>query len=403
MARGVMVTENRKYSHCLSRRDVLVGSGAAALSAFGMPKLAQANAPASRVAIARCRSYNDDLAGKLSTLFDQVGGLRKLVGGKTVAIKLNLTGNLKRWPLLPEFPYRTHPETVAATVHLMAKAGAKRVRLLESFFPAQQDMSLWARYGLDIQAINNMGTKVEWENVQNLGKGSKYVRVKVPWGGYMYPAYHLNHSFVDCDVYASMSLLKNHWIAGVTMSLKNNFGNTPCSLYGGDCGPSGNENPTKERGEVCHSGTTKAPSGVDAELHPDSPRDPGYRVPRIAVDQVGIRPIDLAIVDGVDTIRGGEGTWIKGVERMQPGVILVGRNPVCVDAVGMAIMGYDPKSDRGTGPFVRGDNSLKLAEAVGIGTTDLNRIEVVGLSIAQAKYDFGPGPVGKTFFTDRKI
>ena len=33
-----------------------------------------------------------------------------------------------------------------------------------------------------------------------------------------------------------MSKLKNHWIAGVTMSLKNNFGITPCSLYGGDCG-----------------------------------------------------------------------------------------------------------------------------------------------------------------------
>ena len=43
-----------------------------------------------------------------------------------------------------------------------------------------------------------------------------------------------------------------------------------------------------------------------AELHPDSPRDPGYRVPRILVDQIGIRPVDLAIVDGVETVRGGE-------------------------------------------------------------------------------------------------
>jgi hypothetical protein len=180
------------------------------------------------------------------------------------------------------------------------------------------------------------------------------------------------------------------------MSLKNNFGNTPCSLYGGDCGPSGNERPTQERGKVLHEGTVKAPSGVDAELHPDSPRDPGYRVPRIAVDQVGIRPIDLAIVDGVETVRGGEGPWLPGLERMTPGVILVGRNPICVDAVGMAVMGYSPQADRGSGPFIRGDNSLKLAEAVGIGTTDLNRIEVVGVSIKDAKIDFGPGAVGKT-------
>ena len=110
---------------------------------------------------------------------------------------------------------------------------------------------------------------------------------------------------------------------------------------------------------------------------------------------MGIRPIDLAIVDGVETIRGGEGAWIKGIEMMKPGVIFAGRNPICVDAVGMAIMGYDPRADRGSAPFVRGDNSLKMAEAVGLGTTDLKRIEVAGLSIAQARIDFGPGPVGK--------
>ena len=45
--------------------------------------------------------------------------------------------------------------------------------------------------------------------------------------------------------------------------------------------------------------------------------------------------------------------------------------------------------------FIRGDNTLKLAEAVGIGTSDLNRIEVVGLSIKEARIDFGPGAVGK--------
>jgi hypothetical protein len=38
---------------------------------------------------------------------------------------------------------------------------------------------------------------------------------------------------------------------------------------------------------------------------------------------------------------------------------------------------------------------LKLAEAVGIGTTDLKRIEVVGVSVSDAQIDFGPGAVGK--------
>jgi uncharacterized protein (DUF362 family) len=380
----------------LTRRDLLA-TGAGAVAALTLPAIAQASAPSSPVSIVRCRNYRD-FPAQLSTAFDQIGGISKLVRGKTVALKINLTGNPKNWPLTPDLPYRSDPKTVADTVHLLAKAGAKRVRIIESFFPATQDLSLWARYGLDVNAIDNLGTKVEWENTQNLGSYKSYVRLKVPWGGYMYPAYYVNRTFTDCDVYASLSKLKNHWFGGVTMSLKNNFGNTPCALYGGDCGPNGNERPTKERGDVLHQGKTKAPSGVDAELHPDTPRDPGYRVPRVLVDQIGIRPVDLAIVDGVETVRGGEGPWLPGLERMTPGVIVVGRNPVCTDAVGMGVMGYDTKATRGTSPFVRGDNPLQLAEAVGIGTRDLSRIEIVGLSLKEARVNFGPGAVGKKIF-----
>src|SRR3984885_9853228 len=306
----------------MNRREMLTATGAATLGALVMPKLMHAEAPASQVAIVRCRDYAQ-YGQQLSKAFDQIGGLDKLVRGKTVGLKLNLTGNPKNWPLTPELPYRTNADTVAATVHLFARAGARRVRMIESFFPADQDLSLWARYGLDVNAINNLGVKVDWQNVQNLGPYKQYARLKVPWGGYMYPAYHVNQAFTECDVYASLSKLKNHWLGGVTMSMKNNFGNTPCSLYGGDCGPSGNERPTSERGAVLHQGTTKAPSGVDPELHPESSRDPGYRVPRVTVDQVGIRPVNLAIVDGVETVRGGEGPWLPGLERMTPGLIIV--------------------------------------------------------------------------------
>jgi uncharacterized protein (DUF362 family) len=134
---------------------------------------------------------------------------------------------------------------------------------------------------------------------------------------------------------------------------------------------------------------------VAQELHPDSPRDPGYRIPRIVSDLVRVRPIDLAIVDGVESIRGGEGAWNPGVQIVKPGVMLAGKNPVCVDAVSMAAMGYDPRAERGTKPFLRGDNTLKLCEAVGVGTTDLRRIEVAGLSVKEAFFDFGPGPTGQ--------
>lgn len=348
----------------LSRRNFL-GTAGVALAA---PHLSQA-LPAPAVAVVRCPTYQE-FAGKLSLGLDRIGGIGPMVRGKTVAIKLNLTGGPEDFPVKPELPFRTNSQTVAALVHLLAQGGARRVRIVESFFPASQDLALWARYGLDVKGIGNLGVPVEWENVQNLGRYKQYVRVKVPFGGYMYPAYYLNRALTECDTYISLAKLKDHSTNGVTLSGKNNFGNTPCSLYGGDCGPNGNERPTMVRVDVLHQGTTKAPSGVDAELHPDSPRDPSYRVPRVTADQMAIRPIDLAIIDGVETVRGGEGPWVPDLKKATPGVIIVGQNAVGTDSVAMTVMGLNPVSGRGS-------QHLQLAQSAGLGTTDIGRIEVV--------------------------
>ena len=136
----------------MNRREMLATTSAATLAALCKPTLMKADAPASRVAIVRCPDYAQ-YEQQLSLAFDQIGGIEKLMRGKTVALKLNLTGNPKNWPLTPELPYRTDPQSVSATVHLFAKAGARRVRMIESFFPADQDLSLWARYGLDVKAM----------------------------------------------------------------------------------------------------------------------------------------------------------------------------------------------------------------------------------------------------------
>src|SRR6201994_3934801 len=110
----------------MNRREMLATTGGATLAALCTPKLIKADAPASRVAIVPCRDYAQ-YGQQLSIAFDQIGGIEKLVRGKTVALKLNLTGNPKNWPLTPDLPYRTDPQSVAATVHLFARAGAGRV------------------------------------------------------------------------------------------------------------------------------------------------------------------------------------------------------------------------------------------------------------------------------------
>ena len=80
----------------------------------------------------------------------------------------------------------------------------------------------------------------------------------------------------------------------------------------------------------------------------------------------------------------------------EPGFRVAGRNCVNTDAVGMALMGFDPQADRGTAPFERCDSTLRLAEEHGVRTRDLRRIEVVGTPIAEARLRFrevrGPAP-----------
>ncbi|MCP5115566.1 MAG: hypothetical protein GY953_32465 [bacterium] len=51
-------------------------------------------------------------------------------------------------------------------------------------------------------------------------------------------------------------------------------------------------------------------------------------------------------------------------------------------------MGYDPMATRGTPPFDRCDSTLELAERRGLGTRDLDRIEVTGAAIRDVKRDF---------------
>ena len=238
-----------------------------------------------------------------------------------------------------------------------------------------------------MNALAALKATVEYEDTRNLGKGKKYHEVKVPWGGSLFPAYHLNHSYVDCDVYVSLAKLKNHAIAGVTMGIKNNFGITPPALYSHH---QPNERAMSARVNVFHTGEQRPADGLPQEVDPKSPRRPSYRVPRHTVDSIGIRPIDLTIIDGIETVSGGEGPWLK-LAVQKPGLLLAGRNPVCTDSIGTVVMGYDPMAAPATGPFA-GDNHLAMAAKLGLGTNNPKEIDVVGLSINDALHPFGWEP-----------
>ncbi|HSB14914.1 MAG TPA: DUF362 domain-containing protein [Bryobacteraceae bacterium] len=384
----------------LTRRQWLAGAGVA----LGAASLGRGQGPASvpPVSIGKYASYDDDLVGRLAKQFDQAGGLGGLVRGKTVTVKLNLTGGGRFPGCTPGQTHWVHPKLVGACCYLFGKAGAKRVRLVEGTYEGESLQDKMLDGGWDVKAIQSAAPLVEFEETNTLGSGKRYSRLRVA-KPYIFPAFDLNHTYEDTDVFVNLSKLKQHEECGITLSIKNMFGVAPNSIYGDDAGvDEPNENPRKGREHVLHLGRRQPSKSAPGEVNPASSRYEGHRVPRICVDLSAARPTDLAIVDGIETCVGGEGPWVKGSKHVQPGVVILGKNAVSTDTVATAVMGFDPRAKRGEGPFQvdykshpqmpgdpkQADNPMLLAEAAGLGSADLSRIEVAGVSIKDALFDF---------------
>ena len=379
----------------LDRRGFLQGvSRAAAGFCLAPSGLWGKAAPAAPVAVAQCSTYGPAVVTTLASMFAQLGGLQKLVSGKTVAMKINVTGSPPHFfhnlPLGET--YWVHPGVVSSVVHLLGNAGARRIRLLESPTGSQlatlQEFLALAHWNLS--DLSNAASRVEFENTNYPGQTGKYRRFPVPGGGLLFPACDMNPGYEDCDVFVSLAKLKEHANAGVTLSMKNCFGNTPTTIYGIGAGVDDPSMLPPPRGRVgtLHIGDRQPSMSSPAEIDPRSPRDPGYRIPRVVADIVAARPIHLSIIDGIETVAGGEGPWCKTLRTVRPGLLIAGTNCVNTDAVATALMGFDPMADRGTAPFETCDSMLKLGEQLGIGTRDLNRIEVRGLPIEKGRIYF---------------
>ena len=370
----------------MTRRELIALPAAAAVARAAQTPV---------VSIARCPTYSrDELLATMARMFDQIGGLNRLVSGKTVTIKLNLTGNpAQRFQGRPlGVTHYTHPNTVGALVHLLGRAGAARVRLVESCWATAGPLEEYLLdSGWNVRTLQSAAPKVEFENTNALGLGKRYSSFKVPGKAWIFPAYRMNHSYADTDVFVSVAKLKNHATCGVTLAMKNCFGNTPASIYGDDAGvDEPNESPTKGRVNVCHYGKRPPAKIAPSELDPASSREPEYRMPRITAEVVASRPIHLAFIDGIETITGGEGPWINGLKLAKPDLLIAGTDALATDAIATAAMGYDPRAPRGTAPFRACDNTFLLAEQLGLGTADPKRIEVRGLTVAEARFPF-PG------------
>ena len=208
-----------------SRRNVLRSLGAGVAAGALWPREAEASnpkagsLPSAPVAVARCNAYDANLPSILRGLSDQIGGLAPIVKGKTVTIKLNLTGS-------PALRFRgrplgnthyTHPRTAAILATLISEAGARRVRFVESCWGTGGPLEEYLlESGWNVRMLQSAAPKVGFVNTNALvnrnpvSAARRYARFPVPGKAYIFPGYDLHPVYAETDVLVSMAKLKDH-------------------------------------------------------------------------------------------------------------------------------------------------------------------------------------------------
>jgi len=167
-------------------------------------------------------------------------------------------------------------------------------------------------------------------------KGIEMVTIPIPKGKSMKEV-ALPKIVLDVDVIISVPKMKTHDNALVTLSLKNMKGVLP----------------DKYKRHLHHT----------------------FGVFQGVVDLCTVVEPDLTVMDAIVAMEGFGPAFGDPTEM---GLVIAGRDPVAVDAVVSAVMGFGPREDQ----------IVDAAVEAGIGTADLDEIEVVGEPIAKVQRRF---------------
>src|SRR5260370_34677213 len=103
-----------------------------------------------------------------------------------------------------------------APEHVGGGAGARLIRGVESPWATADPVEEYIlQANWEPRDILGAAPNVEFENTNYLGNAKKYSRLTVSNGGYIFPAFDLNHAYEDCDVFVSIAKMKEHATAGV--------------------------------------------------------------------------------------------------------------------------------------------------------------------------------------------
>ena len=257
---------------------------------FAQPSLMPSfTRPPSRVAIVRSARYDLDLG---AVLFRALKEFDLPVKGFKVLLKPNFVESD------PEGVINTHPAVVGAVRETFLRLGAESVRVAEG--PAhERDMEAILE---TIRLRNFLGplpgvfVDLNLDEVRRVPLQTRASRLR---------ELYLPRTVLEADFLVSLPKLKTHHWVGATLSLKNMFGIVPGCCYGWPK-------------NILHwAGITGSILDINSTVRPD-----------------------FAIVDGIVGMEGNGP--IQGTAKAS-GVLILGEDPVAVDATAARVMGLEPE------------------------------------------------------------
>ncbi|MGH9432377.1 MAG: DUF362 domain-containing protein [Terriglobia bacterium] len=259
------------------------------MSALENPLLPPHQRPVSRVCIRRAESYSTDLTG---VLMESLQEFHIPVRGKSVLLKPNFVGVDATGAM------NTSPAVAGAAREAFLRLGARRVTVGEGSALERDTWAILESMGLRdyIGPLDRNFIDLNTDHVRQVELRTRASCLR---------RLYLPETVLGADFVVSIPKLKTHRWAGVTLSLKNMFGIVPGSCYGW-------------------------PKNI---LH-------WARIPQAILDIASTVRADFAIVDGIVGME-GEGP-LDGTPK-KAGLLVMGNDPVAVDATCARIMGIRPE------------------------------------------------------------
>jgi len=262
-----------------------------------------------------------DIDAAVQSVFATFGGMEAVLGEKKdVFIKVN------------GVDYKSHsytdPQVVSSVARLFKRVGARKVYVMENTTQANFTRLVFRITGLE-KAAREAGAVPLY-----LDEG-KQVEIALPAMGYkVHVSRWIKERLIDGrddNLYVSLPKLKTHSMATVTLGVKNQYG---------------------------------------LIMQKDRIIDHNFNLHRKFADIYAVIRPDFTLIEGIYAMNHGhdvaEGLVDRCTERLD--VLIGGDDTLAVDAVGCDIMGIDPREVE----------HLRLAAEDGLGTIDLDEIEVIG-------------------------